>query len=134
MLAHNEARQTVMVDMYNRVVTLLPDSEESSDLSRSYMTADSSLPDAGCKYFILIYHVYWSGTSSRHILNIFVTQVNNEDLIPNITQCSDNVTSDRYIPKNNFNSMHKRYHWTSLLCSLFDPVLSMTVLGRTGAD
>ncbi|XP_060071356.1 leucine-rich repeat-containing protein 14-like [Ylistrum balloti] len=46
MLAHNEARQTVMVDMYNRVVTLLPDQTESADTSHQLMTADTTIPDS----------------------------------------------------------------------------------------
>lgn len=46
MLAHNEARQTVMVDMYNRVVTLMPNLSEPSGTPSYLMTADSCLPDA----------------------------------------------------------------------------------------
>ncbi|OWF47983.1 leucine-rich repeat-containing protein 14-like [Mizuhopecten yessoensis] len=46
MLAHNEARQTVMVDMYNRVVTLLPDQTESDKSSYQLMTADTTIPDS----------------------------------------------------------------------------------------
>ncbi|XP_069124209.1 leucine-rich repeat-containing protein 14-like [Argopecten irradians] len=46
MLAHNESRQTVMVDMYNRVVNLLPDQTESTDTSYQLMTADTTIPDS----------------------------------------------------------------------------------------
>ncbi|XP_033736693.1 LOW QUALITY PROTEIN: leucine-rich repeat-containing protein 14-like [Pecten maximus] len=46
MLAHNEARQTVMVNMYNRVVNLLPDQTQSNESSPQLMTADTTIPDS----------------------------------------------------------------------------------------
>ena len=42
MLAHNEARQTAMVNMYNTAIQYLP-------TSRASMHADNSLPESVCK-------------------------------------------------------------------------------------
>jgi len=62
-----------------------------------------------------------TSTSSRHILNIFVTLANNDVLILKITQHSDNVTSNFYNPKNNFNLMHIYYHYGSVIYAVCLP-------------
>lgn len=49
MLAHNEARQNMMIKKYEEAVKLLPEEEAHGKLER--FSTDQSLPDDYCKFW-----------------------------------------------------------------------------------
>ena len=58
LLAHNEAKQNVMVSMYNRMVALLPEDHRTrTDSSPQLITPDNQLSETSCKYI----HVHTDG-------------------------------------------------------------------------